>query len=856
MVESMTDVRGHIQTTINLQPDPRVLIAITHNPMRPLDALCELIDNAFDSFTDATNSGNPIESPTIQIFLPKGADADRGQGAISVLDNGPGLTLAQAQDALRAGFTSNNPFDRLGLFGMGFNISTGKLGRRTLFRTGRREETEMVEITVDLESMVRTRTYDVPVQTLSKNPPNFHGTLVQVSDWWQRGNQNHGFAAKLVKLGVGAIKEELGRRYSSILRERAIRVFVNDERVEAVEQCAWSQQRSVNHRELGRVPAVIRFDQVLATQVRCMNCNAVVEGGVCPKCEKSASLRTIEERVHGWVGIQRFDDANDYGVDLIRNGRAIRKSEKEAFFSWTDSRGRQIKDYPIDSPYGRIVGEVHLDFIPTDFLKQDFQRTSAEWIRAVAFLRGESSLQPRIAADAGEPPNSSPIYKLYQGYRRVRDFGTRDMYMGYWEPGEDRPSRISRDKEREYYARFRGKEPGFYDDTEWWKLVEQADKKPLDHLKECPDCAFQSLDSAEICTGCGHIFIGKKCILQECKAEMALSAVACPTCGASQEPKQQERWRCAFCQRWNPPTAAMCIGCGRRAGEVNPLSLDFLSQHANKSDALSIEGFSIPLPDGGTCPQLNIDVYLLETGITLEREGVAVPAVTFKDSGLKMFLDASHPYFTEYQEHLESIVTLETAKFVQDSNARMIAGDRGHLWSLPALCWQIARHYWKERLSVDPERTRKRAEAFLEQLRESLPHLLADKADAIYESMPPDQQGQLLHAIVQNGYDAREMPGLVSTGRYLAFLDNRSVANLVERYAGNFFDGKFWADAFNELPAVDSASAAQVRALILSRYRNFLEDILGFLEFRHKDSGYTVRADQTLRLLQRRIVVS
>ena len=84
------------------------------------------------------------------------------------------------------------------------------------------------------------------------------------------------------------------------------------------------------------------------------------------------------------------------------------------------------------------------------------------------------------------------------------------MYMGYWEPGEDRPSRISRDKEREYYARFRGKEPGFYYDTEWWKLVEQADKRPLDHLKECPDCAFQSLDSAEICTGCGHIFIGKE----------------------------------------------------------------------------------------------------------------------------------------------------------------------------------------------------------------------------------------------------------------------------------------------------------------------------------------------------------
>jgi hypothetical protein len=847
---------GSKATTIDLKPDPRILVAITHNPMRPIDALCELVDNAIDSFAEAKKQGKAIKSPTVQIFLPKLSDAERGQGSISVLDNGTGLTLAQARDALRAGFSANNQFDRLGLFGMGFNISTGKIGRRTLFRTGRVDAAEMVEITIDLEEIVRSRSYDVPALTLAKDPPNFHGTLVQVSDWWPRGSQNHGFAAKLVKLGISTIREELGRRYSSLLRDRNTRIFINDDPVNAVEQCTWGEHRSVNHREMGRIPAVIRFDQVLGSQVRCMNCNGVTDNGMCPTCGTADNLRTIDERVRGWVGIQRFDDANEYGIDLIRNGRAIRKSEKEALFTWTDSTGRQIKDYPIDSPYGRIVGEVHLDHVPTDFLKQDFQRTSPEWIRAIAFLRGESSLQPRLAADAGEPKNSSPIYKLYQGYRRVRDIGTRDMYMGYWEPGSDRPTRISRETERQYYKRFRNQEPGFYDDTEWWKLVEQADARPTDHLKECPVCAFQSLEGAESCGGCGHIFRGKKCIVQECGAEMPVSAVACPSCGASQEPKHQERWKCAFCQRWNPPSAMACIGCGRRAGEVNPLSREFLAQHANKNDALSIEAFSIPLPEGGTCPQFNVDVYVLEAGISLEREGVAVPSVTFKNGSLTLFVDALHPYFCEYQQHLEDVVSLEIAKFLQDSNARMISGDRAHLWSLPALSWQIARQYWEERLSVDPDRTRKRAEAFFEQLRESIPNLLGGKALEIYDSMPPDQQGQLLHAIVQNGYDAREMSPMVNSGRYLCFLDNRAIANMVARYPECFFDGKFWSDAYVDLPAVDPASAKQIRQLILSRYRNFLEDILGFLEFRHKDSGYTVRADQTLRLLNRRIVGS
>jgi hypothetical protein len=142
--------------------------------------------------------------------------------------------------------------------------------------------------------------------------------------------------------------------------------------------------------------------------------------------------------------------------------------EKEAFFTWTDARGRQLRDYPADSTFGRIVGEVRLDHVPTDFLKQDFQRTSPEWNRAIAFLRGESSLQPRLASEAGEPKNESPVYRLFQGFRRVREFGTKDMYMGYWEPGDDRAKRISRDKEQEFLQRFRKKEPGFYDDSEWW----------------------------------------------------------------------------------------------------------------------------------------------------------------------------------------------------------------------------------------------------------------------------------------------------------------------------------------------------------------------------------------------------
>lgn len=838
---------------INLQPDPRILLAITRNPMRPLDALCELIDNSIDSFAASCFQQESSENNTVTVYLPKLSEVTKGRGSIAVLDNGPGLTLEEAQNALRAGFSSNNPFDRLGLFGMGFNISTGKLARKTIFKTARREADEMLTIEIDLEAMVQKRTYDVPVRISPKDPPNFHGTLVEVKQWWPSGNPNSGFAEKLVRLGQSEIRDQLGRRYSTLLRDGSVRIFVGEERVEAFEHCVWSDKRFVTHRDFGNIPAVIRFDKVLASQVRCMLCFTLTDGRSCPQCGEKSAFRTVQERVWGWVGIQRYDDANHYGIDLIRNGRAIRVLEKEVFFTWTDARGRQIKDYPIDSPFGRIIGEVHLDHVPTDFLKQDFQRTSPEWTRAISFLRGESSLQPKVAAEAGEPKNESPIYVLYQGYRRVRDVGTRDLYMGYWEPGEDRPKRISREKESEYLERFRRKEPGFYDDSEWWKLVEQADSKPATELKECPECGFQCLATAEACPGCDFIFIGKTCISAECSAQMPRSAVVCPKCGQPQDVKQQGRWRCSYCSRENPPSSQSCLNCGRPSGEINPLSLEYLSQNSNKDDDLTIAAFSIPLPDGVSCPPMDVNVYTVKPGITLMRDGVALPAVVYRDQGLKIFIDPVHPLFSEYQLRPEHVISMEAARLLQDANARFMSGDKAHLWSLPALSWRISSSYWRDRLSVNPDRTRKRAEEFFETLRENLPELMTGAAEEFYRSLTAPDQGSLVRTIVQNGVDASQLPDLIKSGKYLMFLEHRLIASVVERFPERFFDGAFWTDSYQKLPVEDEATANQIRGVVLARYRNLLDDVVGFLDTRQSDPGYVVRVERTLHLLFRNL---
>ena len=131
-------------------PDPKVLIALTHTPMQPLDALCELLDNAIDSFHSARIQGIVIDNPMILVSLPTKKQLNDNCGFIRIQDNGPGMTAENAEKAIKAGFSGNNPYDTLGLFGMGFNISTGKLGNRTIFMTSRSDMSSYIRTEIDL----------------------------------------------------------------------------------------------------------------------------------------------------------------------------------------------------------------------------------------------------------------------------------------------------------------------------------------------------------------------------------------------------------------------------------------------------------------------------------------------------------------------------------------------------------------------------------------------------------------------------------------------------------------------------------------------------------------------------------
>lgn len=841
-------------------PDPKVLIALTHTPMKPLDALCELIDNSIDSFNAAKIQGLPkIDTPIISITLPKKKDLDSGIGVLRVQDNGPGMTAENAEKAIKAGFSGNNPYDSLGLFGMGFNISTGKLGNKTTLMTARADQRKFIKTVIDLKNINFTKNYQLAVDEIEKGPEapfaeDGQGTIVEVTDWCPKGNDNNGFIQKLVKYGHNKIREELGRRYSTILRTGDVKILVDGEKCIAFEHCIWADNRYVTKK--GKmIPAVIHIDQVLGSSKRCAKCTAIIAPGqsACPQCGNT-TFRTIEERVHGWIGIQRFEDKTRYGVDLIRNGRAIRIYEKDAFFKYVDEFGNEELDYPLDSVMGlgRIVGEIHLDFVPVDFMKQDFQRSSAEWQEAMLFLRGNSSLQPK---KEGASENHSPMFKLYQGYRRVKDIGRGDMYMGYWDASERKGKKISQSTVEEYYKKFLQHIPGYYDDTEWWKLVEAAEQPTVENYIYCPKCGAQNLEGATECTACGEALQKKKCINESCGEMIPINAKTCPYCGKEQVISEVEPWICNICGTKNIGTSDVCNECKNQRGMANPLSKEELLKVSNKIDSLSNDNLVIRLANGEMTKPLNVTVYSTKGQMVTPIDKARVPLQIFKEIGkISIFIDLSHSLFTGMGMPVEQIVASEIAMYLYDE-WRILASNPEH--NLSILTWEILQANWKDELDLTPD-------AVFNDCQDLLSAILAKLQESIetedfpyyFDELTNTQKKELTTNLINAGADIGQITDMRKNGDYLKFVPADFILTIYDESPDLFFGGKVWKTSLVSVgeDLLGKENLEEFRRKMTEQYKNYLRDLISYTNNRYSDMITMKRVKLSIEFLQRRMV--
>lgn len=460
--------------SFDLTPDPRVLQMLGEINLAEWKCLAELIDNAVDGFLAALRADHYIQLPQVTVNIPTGRDVS---AKVTVKDNGPGMSPETLERAVRAGFSGNDPINNLGLFGMGFNIATARLGHTTVIYSAREEDTEWSGLEINFDDLSRRRHFRTPRLTRPKAFHRDHGTEIIIQQL--KPSVREYFAKSGSKTRIG---KELSRVYSAMLRPDGSPIHfmlkLNGNSLTGRRHCVWDESRSVQVANFGEVSAIEPIDFRMDQRKFCLRCWQWLSAGEneCLQCG-STEVVSRERRVHGWLGIQRYADTSEFGIDFLRNGRKIEIANKD-LFSWRDGDSEtdaDVLEYPIDDPRGRgrMVGEIHLDHCRVAYTKDRFERNDVSWQQMVELVRGTAPLRPQKAADMGLPPNDSPLARLYRGFRRNNPQGTTSGVYARILVVKDN------DRATEMAKKFHDGVPEYQTDDKWWALVEEADRELL-----------------------------------------------------------------------------------------------------------------------------------------------------------------------------------------------------------------------------------------------------------------------------------------------------------------------------------------------------------------------------------------
>jgi hypothetical protein len=361
------------------------------------------------------------------------------------------------------------------MFGMGFNIATARLGTVTTVWTASPSDGEWHGLRIDFDELRRQAHFRTPHLTRPKASAGEHGTEVTIE---RLKPEQRTWLAKPANLAQ--MRQALGEAYGSMLRSNgapiSFALSLNGRRVPARSHCAWDESRVVQTARWGAIPAVIPIDRRLPNRLFCQACWQWLAAGesLCPACGASANVVQRDRHVHGWIGLQRYLSTSEFGIDFIRNGRKIELANKE-LFEWREDSAPE-REYPIDDPRnrGRFVGEIHLDHCRVTYTKDRFDRTDPAWEEMVRIVRGDGPLRPEKAASAGFGPNDSPLFRLFQAFRRSSPQNAR--VAGGWAK-----VLVVKDNDRaeEMARRFHKSEPDYLTDAKWWELVEEEDNTLL-----------------------------------------------------------------------------------------------------------------------------------------------------------------------------------------------------------------------------------------------------------------------------------------------------------------------------------------------------------------------------------------
>ena len=772
-------------TTLDITPTPRILRTLGEIPFYTWQCIAELIDNSIDAFisSEVTSSFDEERKITVSWTSESVAANER---AIEVLDNAHGMSLEQIQNAVRAGYSSNDPIGNLGLFGMGFNISTARLGELTTILSTHSGDTEWVGLEIDFQRLINVKRFDAPIIREPKNNSNESGTKIKIS------RLRHGILTELPNK-ENEIRQRLEAVYSPLLNTQEITIYVKGKQLHPRNHCVWSESRYVRYNDQN-VSARVNIDRNLGDALFDLTRNCYLVGDeaephyLAQQDGQPLPSHIVErgKRLTGWLGIQRYADPNDFGIDFIRNGRKILISDKSLFQYENPITGQKELQYPLDlgtSVGGRIVGELHVDYLLPTYQKNDFDRSDISWAQTVEAICGLGPFLPKSRKALGFPDqNTSPLGILVNAFRRL-DKGTKFLFA---------PNDISKG----YAVQFKKGIHDYIDDTLWWKAAQEEDQKQSTGGVRTTIVNTGDAPSDDISAYLGT-FDG--------------SVLSTQTTATTQ----------------TPPNISATINTPPPASLSDTSKLDELIQRSTPVSQLSGRNYRF-----GNTGSLNVRVYELNNGDIFYR-GEKKPCF-FVSDGIEcdFVFNPIHPVLAQYPITPKMLLLQYLAE-------KLKARD-----SLPDLVSVFATlvETTMQDEKIDRQSLQDRASSAFELLRDKLTTALKGQAtevvNCIHEATGEVEEtvtniiqsgSSLLEAFQENtadGYDA------------IGFVPPKTLYRLVERFPKEIFDGKVLKTPYMNINLQDSKATHRARDESKERTLSFLKDAL------RVTSGYNQRVQK------------
>lgn len=773
--------------TLDITPTPRILRTLGEIPFQTWQCIAELIDNSIDAFLSTRNIS--YDAPDQRISVTWSSDSvASSERTIEISDNACGMSIEQLQNAVRAGYSSNNPINNLGLFGMGFNISTARLGEVTTILSTRPGDADWVGVKIDFQKLIDARRFDAPIIRKPKTSPDESGTKITIS------KLRNGILSEL-STKENDIRQRLEIVYAPLLNTQDVSIFVKGKQLRPKNHCVWSESRYIRYNDQ-TIPARIPIDRNLGDALFDLSRNCYLtpdeaedyyvaqqQGQAWP-----ANIIERSKRLTGWIGIQRYADPNDFGIDFIRNGRKILISDKTLFQYENPITGQKELQYPLElgtSIGGRIVGELNVDYLLPTYQKNDFDRSDNSWAQTVEALCGVGPFLPKSRKAMGfQEANTSPLGLLVNAYRRV-DKGTKCLFA---------PNDVA----KRYAAEFKKGLRDYIDDTLWWKAAQEEDQKQSTggsrtttavNTGDVPSDDISSYLGGGIATSTGNTAGNTN------PAQTGLTSTPSGSTTTTPTPPVQETSK-----------------------------LDELIQRSSIVSQLTGRNYRF-----GNVGSLNVRAYELNRG-NIKYRGERKPCF-FNSDGIDcdFVYDPTHPMLTQYPITPKMLLLMYLSEKLKA---------RDSLPDLVTVYSELVESTMAE-AKIDRQTLQDRASSAFELLREKLRIALQNRTEEVVNCIH-ESTGEVedtVASIIQNNPALLNAFQLNTAAGYDAidYVPPKTLYRLVEKFPEDVFDGKALATPYLSINLRDSNATQRAREDSKDRTLAFIKDAL------HIVSGYSLR---------------